>query len=162
MLIAFETNPLKWPGMNEAFLFSFILSTGLALLVIPYSKRRPKGTPTTWGEAMLASVFAFGLMFVAFGIVPDKFIAHADAELGWNKNLIIYGPGDIFKPKALGGNFPFTMSYEAVRDIVVIVIHVWYFGLLIFLWGVWQKRGDGKPGTELATSTFGRPLVKKS
>ena len=21
------------------------------------------------------------------------------------------------------------------------------FGLLIFLWGVWQKRGDGKPGT---------------
>ncbi len=162
MLIAFETNPLKWPGMNEAFLFSFLLSTGLALLVIPYSKRRPKGTPTTWGEAMLASVFAFGLMFVAFGIVPDKFIAHADAELGWNKNLIIYGPGDIFKPKALGGNFPFTMSYEAVRDIVVIVIHVWYFGLLIFLWGVWQKRGDGKPGTELATSTFGRPLVKKS
>ena len=162
MLIAFETNPLKWPGMNEAFLFSFLLSTGLALLVIPYSKRRPKGTPTTWGEAMLASVFAFGLMFVAFGIVPDKFIAHADAELGWNKNLIIYGPGDIFKPKALGGNFPFTMSYEAVRDIVVIVIHVWYFGLLIFLWGVWQKRGDGKPGTELATGTFGRPLVKKS
>ncbi|MGB8861790.1 MAG: hypothetical protein WCC60_21220 [Ilumatobacteraceae bacterium] len=148
--------------LNEAFLFSFILSTGLALLVIPYSKRRPKGTPTTWGEAMLASVFAFGLMFVAFGIVPDKFIAHADADLGWNKNLIIYGPGDILKPKALGGHFPFTMSYEAIRDILVVVIHVWYFGLLIFLWSVWQKRGDGKPSTEVATSTFGRPLVKKS
>ncbi|MEQ1703400.1 MAG: hypothetical protein ABMA25_25110 [Ilumatobacteraceae bacterium] len=148
--------------MNQAFLVSFILTTIGALLVIPYSKRRPKGTPTTWGEAMLASVYVFALMFVAFGIVPDKFIAHADAELGWNKNLIIYGPGDLVKPQAYGGWFPFTMSYEAVRDIVVVVIHVWYFGLLIFLWSVWQKRGDGKPSTELATSTFGRPLVKKS
>jgi len=149
--------------LNEAFLFSFLLTTGLALMVIPYSKRRPKGTPTTWGEAMLASVFTFGVMFIAFGVVPDRFIAHADADLGWNKNLVIYGPGDIFKPKALGGHWPMTMSYEAIRDILVIVIHVWYFGLLIFLWGVWQKRGDGTATSkEVATSTFGRPLVKKS
>jgi hypothetical protein len=162
LLIAFETNVLKWPGMNQAFLFSFILSTVGALLVLPYAKRRPKGTPTSWGEAMLASVYVFGLMFIAFGIVPDKFIAHADAELGWTKNLIIYGPGDIFKPQALGGNFPFTMSYEAIRDIVVVIIHVWYFGLLIFLWSVWQKRGDGTPSKAIATSSFGRPLVKKS
>jgi len=161
LLIAFETNVLKWPGMNEAFLFSFFLTTALALLVIPYAKRRPKGTPTSWGEAMLASVFTFGVMFVAFGVVPHQFIDHADKELGWTKNLIIYGPGDILKPKALGGPFPFTMSYEAIRDIVVVVIHLWYFGLMIFLWHVWQKRGDGKPSTEVATSTFGRPLVKK-
>lgn len=160
MLIAFETNVLKWPGMNQAFLFSFFLTTGLSLLAIPYAKRRPKGTPTSWGEAMLAATYVFGLLFLAFGVVPDRFIAHADAELGWSKNLIIYGPGDILKPKAFGGNFPFTMSYEAVRDIVVIVIHVWYFGLLIFLWSKWQKRGE-TTSTEIATSTFGRPLVKK-
>ncbi len=161
MLIAFETNPLKWPGVNEAFLFSFFLATGLALMAIPYAKRRPKGTPTSWGEAMLASVYAFGTMFIAFGVCPHQFIDHADKELGWTKNLIIYGPGDIFKPKALGGHFPFTMSYEAIRDIVVVMIHVWFFGLMIFLWSKWQKRGDGSPSTEVATSTFGRPLVKK-
>ncbi len=161
MLIAFETNPLKWPGVNEAFLFSFFLATGLALMAIPYAKRRPKGTPTSWGEAMLASVYTFGTMFIAFGVVPHQFIDHADKELGWTKNLIIYGPGGIFKPKALGGHFPFTMSYEAVRDIVVVLIHVWFFGLMIFLWTKWQKRGDGSPSTEVATSTFGRPLVKK-
>ena len=162
LLIAFETNVLKWPGVNVAFLFSFFLSTGLALLAIPYSKRRPKGTPTSWGEAMFASMLVFGIMFIAFGVVPHQFIDHADKELGWSKNMVIYGPFDLLKPKALGGNFPFTMSYEAIRDIVVIVIHLWYFGLLIYLWSVWQKRGDGKPSTELATSTFGRPLVKKS
>ena len=161
MLIAFETNPLKWPGMNVAFLFSFFLSTGMALMAIPYAKRRPKGTPTSWGEAMLASVYVFATMFIAFGVVPHQWIDHSDKNLGWTKNLIIYGPGDIFKPKTLGGHFPFTMSYEAIRDIIVIVIHLWYFGLLIFLWSKWQKRGDAKPGTEVATSTFGRPLVKK-
>jgi hypothetical protein len=147
--------------MNVAFLFSFFLSTGGALLVLPYSKRRPKGAPFSWGEAMLASVYVFGIMFVAFGVVPHQFIDHADKELGWSKNNVIFGPGDIFKPQAYGGWFPFTMSYEAVRDIVVIVIHLWYFGLLIWLWSVWQKRGDAKAGTEVATSTFGRPLVKK-
>jgi hypothetical protein len=161
LLIAFETNPLKWPGMNVAFLFSFFLSTGMALMAIPYAKRRPKGTPTSWGEAMLASVYVFATMFIAFGVVPHQWIDHSDKNLGWTKNLIIYGPGDIFKPKALGGNFPFTMSYEAIRDIIAIVIHLWYFGLLIFLWSKWQKRGDAKPGTEVATSSFGRPLVKR-
>ncbi len=147
--------------MNVAFLFSFFLSTIGALLVLPYAKRRPKGAPVSWGEAMLASVYVFGVMFIAFGVVPHQFIDHADKELGWSKNNVIFGPGDIFKPQAYGGWFPFTMSYEAVRDIVVIVIHLYYFGLLIWLWSAWQKRGQVKAGTEVATSTFGRPLVKK-
>jgi hypothetical protein len=153
---------LTWPGVNMALIFSFLLSTGLALLVIPYSKRRPLDKVTTWGEAMLAAVFAFGVMFIAFGVVPHQWIDHADKDLGWNKAKIIYGPFDIFKPQALGGNFPITMQYEAVRDIVVVLIHVWYFGLVIFLWSVWQKRGKKSTSTEVATSTYGRPLVKKA
>jgi hypothetical protein len=152
---------LRWPGVNQAFLFSFFLSTGLALLVIPYSKRRPVGQKATWGEAMLAAVFAFALLFIAFGVVPHQWIDHADKDLGWNRAKILYGPGGILKPKALGGWFPFTMQYEAIRDIIVVVIHVWYFGLMIYLWGVWQKRGRTAPSTEVATSTYGRPLVKK-
>ena len=53
------------------------------------------------------------------------------------------------------------MSYEAVRDIVVVLIHVWFFGLIIYLWSKWQKRGDAKPGTESPPARYGRPLVKK-
>lgn len=162
MLIAYDWwKPTEWPIWNQAFLFSFFLSTILALLALPYAKRRPKGTPLSWGEAMLAATYAFGVMFIAFGVVPHQYIDYADKNLGWNKSLIIYGPGDILKPQAMGGNFPMTISYEAVRDLVVILLHVWYFGLIIFLWLKWQARGDGKPSTELATSTFGRPLVKK-
>jgi len=145
---------------NQGFLFSFFLSTGLALLAIPYAKRRPVGTPVSWGEAMLAAVFVFGVMFVAFGVVPHQWISHSDSDLLWTRQRIIYGPGDILKPKAFGGHFPTTLTYEAVRDTVVVLIHVWYFGLIIFLWGKWQNRGQVKT-TEVATSTFGRPLVKR-
>ena len=161
MLIAFDTNVLHWPGVNVAFLFSFFLSSGLALLVIPYSKRRPKGTPTSWGEAMLAAVFAFGVMFMAFGVVPHQFIDHADKELGWNKALIIYGPFDLLKPKVLGGPFPFTVSFEAIRDIIVIVIHVYFVGMMMILFAWWQRRGAVKP-REVEVSSYGRPLVKKN
>ena len=146
--------------MNQAFLFSFVATNLLAYLVIVVGKRRPVDRKATWGEAMLASVFVFGLFFIAFGVVPHQFIDHADKELGWSKTNVIYGPGGILKPKALGGWFPFTMSYEAIRDIVAILIHVWYFGLTIWLWSVWQKRGETK-STEVVTSPFGRPLVKK-
>lgn len=147
--------------LNQAFLVSFLGATAMALVALPYAKRRPKGTPTSWGEAMLGAVYAFGVMFLAFGVVPHQFIDHADGNLGWSKGMVIYGPGDILKPKEFGGPFPFTMSYEAIRDIFVVLIHVWYFGLLVFLWGHWQRRGDGAKSTEVATSTFGRPLVKK-
>lgn len=151
----------KWPGVNQAFLFTFVLSSAMALAVIPYAKRRPKGTPVSWGEAMLAAVYAFGTMFLAFGVVPHQWIDHSDRNLGWSKSKIIFGPFDLLKPKANGGHFPFTASYEAIRDIVVVLLHVWYFGLIIYLWNVWQRRGETKPGTEVATSTYGRPLVRK-
>jgi len=162
VLIAYDWwRPSEFPFLNEAFLFTFVLSTILAIAPVFYARRRPKGTPVTWGEAMLASVYVFGTMFLAFGIVPHQWIAHSDSDLLWTKSYIIYGPGDILKPKALGGHFPFTASYEAVRDIVVVLLHVYYFGLIIFLWKVWQVLGDTKPTTEIATSTYGRPLVKK-
>jgi hypothetical protein len=160
VLIAIDI--LKWPGVNAAFLFSFVLSTGMAFAAIPYAKRRPKGTAVSWGEAMLAAVYVFGVMFIAFGVVPHQWIDHADKDLEWSKSKLIYGPFDLLKPKSRGGNFPFDASYEAIRDTVVVILHVWYFGLILVLWKVWQGRGDAKPSTAIATSTYGRPLVKKA
>jgi hypothetical protein len=154
-------NILKWPGVNQAFLFSFIVTTALALASIPFGKRRPKGTPTTWGEAMLGCVYAFFVWFLAFGVVPHQFIDHADKNLGWRKDKLLNGPFDILKAKVNGGHFPFTLSYEALRDIIVVLIHVYFIGLQIFIFVAWQKRGD-KVSTEVETSSYGRPLVRKS
>ena len=163
-MLAFNwANPLEGyniPGMNTAFLTSLIVSTVLTLLVIPYGRRRPKGTSLSWGEAMFAAVYAFGVMFLAFGVVPHQWIDHADKDLGWDRTNIIYGPGGILRPQTAGGWNPITLQYEAVRDTVVVLLHVYYFGLLIFIWNWWQKRGDEAP-KELPTSTYGRPLVRK-
>jgi hypothetical protein len=152
---------LKWPGMNQAFLFSLFVTLALTFAVIPYGKRRPPGQPLSWGDAMLGATYTFAVLFLAFGVVPHQWISHADADLGWASDRYVYGPGDILKAKAQGGNFPFTISYQAVRDIIVIVIHVVFFGIMLWLWSWWQKRGQTKPA-ELETSTYGRPLVKKA
>jgi len=151
---------LRWPGMNQAFLFSFIITTALALVIIPVGKRRPADRKATWGEAMFGSAYAFFVLFLAFGVVPHQWIDHADKDLGWRKDKIIFGPFDLLKPQELGGPFAFTISYEAVRDIIVIVIHAFYIGLMIYLFVWWQKRGEQKPKA-LPTSTYGRPLVRK-
>ena len=155
---------LSWPGVNQALIFSLLLSTALALVAIPVAKRRPVGTPLTWGGAMVASVYAFGVMFVAFGVVPHQWVDHADKDLGWNRAKLLFGPFDIVKPQAFGGWFPMTLQYEALRDIVVVLIHVYYFALMIFLWVFWQNRGKraATASTAVVTSTYGRPLVKKA
>lgn len=151
---------LRWPGFNQAFLVALIGSTLLTLAVIPYGKRRPADKKASWGEAMIASTYAFGVMFLAFGVTPNQFIDHADQDLGWDRANIVHGPFGILRPDSEGGWNPITLQYEAVRDIVVVVIHVYFFALLLFVWAWWQKRGQ-TTAKELETSTYGRPLVKK-
>ena len=153
---------LEWPGVSVPFLTSFVASLVLTFIVIPYGKRRPVGKPLTWGEGMLAGTYAFGVMFLAFGIVPHQWIDHADKNLGWSKDNIIYGPGGILKPEAEGGWLPLTLQYEAIRDTVVVLLHVIFFGLIIYIWHWWQSRGKVPATTEIETSSYGRPLVKKS
>ncbi len=150
--------------MNQAFLFSFVLSNLLALVAIPLARRRPVGTPVSWGEAVFGATYAFGVMFLAFGVVPHQWIDHADKDLGWTRARVLYGPGGVFRSQAEGGWFPFTLQYEAVRDIIVVLLHVWFFALLIFLWIYWQNRGKraAAASTAVATSTYGRPLARKA
>jgi hypothetical protein len=155
-------DPLEWPGVNMAFLAAFFGSLLLTFAAIPYGKRRPIGTPTSWGEAMLGATYAFFVMFLAFGVVPHQWIDHADKNLGWSRDKIVYGPGGILKPQSVGGWNPITLQYEAIRDIVVVVLHVIFFALIIYIWNWWQTRGQTKPGTDIETSTFGRPLVRKA
>jgi preprotein translocase subunit SecG len=151
---------LTWPGFNQAFIVSFIASVALSMAIVWYGRRRPKGTPTTWGEAMLASTYVFGVLFLAYGILPHQFIDHADKNLGWSRDKTIFGPGGILKPTSAGGWNPITLQYEAVRDTLVVLLHALFFGLHMWIAVWWQKRGDSVT-KELPTSSYGRPLVKK-
>ena len=137
-----------------AFLTSLVITVGITVAVMLYGKRRPVGTPITWGEAMFGSMVVFAAIFLIYGVVPHQWLAYADNELGWRKDKIVFGPGDILD-KAL----PFTLTYEAIRDFIAAGIYIVALGVQIALWAMWQNRGKSKP-KEIETSAFGRPLVK--
>ena len=151
-----------------AFIASLLVTGALVLLLRPAAKRYPIGTPYSWGEAMVASTYAFFLMFWVYGVVPHLWLTWADNELSWRPDALLYQyewPGGItlgfFEPAALEGWFPVTVNMLHIRDIVAVLIYVAFLAGQIALWAWWQQRGEKVVTTDLATSDFGRPLVKK-
>ena len=148
------------PGLNVAFLFSLFLTLAMTAGAIWYGTKRPVGKPLTWAEAMIGSVYVFTVFFLAYGVVPHQWLTHADNELNWRPDKLLTGPtiGD----KGIVEYLPFEITYQVVRDIVVVGIYAVLFGANLYLWSWWQKRGKKKPATaELTASTYGRPLVRK-
>ena len=151
-----------------AFLSSvIILILGVAICLY-VGRRRPIGTPVTWGEAAVAGTFTFALMLLAYGIVPHQWLSFADNTLLWRPDKLLVGissAGVVWgkNAKTLGGTGRIIINYQAIRDIVATVIYVVGLGGQIYLWSVWQKRGRKKPGdVESATSRFGRPVLRKA
>lgn len=54
---------------------------------------------------------------------------------------------------------PFTVSYQAVRDVIAAVIYIVFLLVQGFLWTWWQRRGVVKP-KQIPRSAYGRPLLK--
>jgi hypothetical protein len=151
-----SVNPFQWPPpfLNVAFSISMIALLLCVAIVVLYAKRRPAGTPVSWGEALVAAVFLFGTMFLAYGIVPHQFLAYADNQLRWRSDKIVMGPSNVIKDYV-----PFVVSYQAIRDILASGLYIVFLGVQGFLWTWWQRRGQVKPKA-LPTSAFGRPLLK--
>ncbi len=150
-----------------AFISSvIILVLGIAICLY-VGRRRPVGTPVTWGEAVVAGSFVFGLMLLAYGVVPHQWLNYADNELLWRPDKLLVGISSAGvewgnDAKNLGGTGRILINYQAIRDIVATVIYVVALGGQMYLWSVWQKRGRKKPGdVEAATSRFGRPVLRK-
>ena len=64
-----------------AFTTSCLVLIAISAIGVWYGKRRPVGTPLTWGEAMVAAVYVFFVMFWAYGVVPHLWLAWADGDL---------------------------------------------------------------------------------
>src|SRR5688500_12872698 len=131
----------------------------IAVCVVVAQRRQP-GTPLTWGEAFVAAVYMFGLMMLVYGIVPNQWLLYADTELQWRKDAF-------FDPFGKGGLFPWergqiTFPKEALRDIIATGIYGVALVAHAKAWLWWQRRGQAKPSTDLDTSAFGRPLVRKA
>jgi hypothetical protein len=137
-----------------AFVTSVLVSVVLIGGGVLAMKHRPADKPTTWGEAMVGAVYTFGTIFWVFGVVPHQWILWADSGLGWTVDKFLVGPGEILD------NLPFVIPYSALRDIVVVLIHVVYVAAALIFAAAWQRRGQAEPAPEPSTSDYGRPLVK--
>ena len=144
-----------------AFITTLVILVLLIIPVFPYAKRRPVGTPITWGEAILAGTYVFFILFWIYGVVPHQFLTWVQNELGWRADKGFIGPGGILKPQSRGGWFPFDINWLQIGDLIVVHIYVFFVAVQCVLWAKWQRRGQ-TTSTEVATSTFGRPLVKKA
>lgn len=167
-----------------AFLSSLIALFALCGLVPAFAKRRPVGTPVTWGEAIVAAVFIFGVMFLAYGIVPHQFLNWADSELKWRPDAFgipvgWFGKDGFLGSRGLGnsrnvlfgdgikffGRGRVLINKETIRDIVAATIYIIFLGGQISLWSQWQNRGkkaEAKLKAIPSSSTYGRPLVKRA
>ncbi|MCB0997635.1 MAG: hypothetical protein KDB21_21235 [Acidimicrobiales bacterium] len=156
------TEDRKWPFLNVAFCVSWIIALVLTAIILEYARRRPAGTPVSWGEAALGSVFVFALMFWIYGVVPHQWLTFADNELNWRADRDLVGPEFGFTDGKgfLAWVLPFKLTYLVVRDIIAVTIYGLALAGNIAIWSVWQNRGK-QPATSVEESRFGRPLVRE-
>jgi len=134
----------------------------IGLIIVFILMRRPKpDRPATWSECLAGAVGVFGLMTLGFAVVPHEWITFSDKYLQWGTTKFLVHSGQ----EILFFKFPFDITYKALSDVIVVLIYGVVFGLALFLFVAWQKRGQEKeaPAEEAPRkSRFGRPLRRRS
>ncbi len=85
-MIAIDVLKMAWcqPGVHRVSSWR----PGLSLAVDSVRKASSPGQAGVWGEAMIGSTYAFGVLFLTYGILPHQWIDHADKNLGWSKDKL--------------------------------------------------------------------------
>ena len=134
----------------------------IGLIIIMVLMRRPKSErPATWAQCMAGAVGTFAMFALAYAIVPHEWITFADKYLQWGTTKFLVRSGQ----EVLFVKFPFDINMKAISDIIATGIYVVMFGLNLFLFAMWQKRGvemAETPDAPPKTSRFGRPLRRKA
>ena len=163
--------PTGFPVRLEFFVALFAFIAGLALIFF-VGRRRPPGTPLTWGEALVSATFVFGVLLLGYGVIPNEWLKWADNQLLWRPDRIwfaistklpVFFTGSNAAVEAAAGRGRIIVSFQALRDIIAATIYILMLAAQVWLWIAFQKRGRKPATTEVArTSTFGRPVVKRA
>ena len=155
-----------------SFIASLIITGLLIAVIVREARRRVPGTPLTWGEAFVAATVLFALMLMIYGIVPDQFLRWADGPLAWRSDKIGIpmgplpggGADNLLFDKGIefGGRGRIIITAQVLRDIIVAGMYVVFLVLQFMGWIWWQNRGKKKPQAAIATSAYGRPLLRQS
>jgi hypothetical protein len=145
-----------------AFVGAVLISILLTASIFWFAKRRPVGTPLSWGEAMLAATYSFFGLFWVYGVVPHHWLTWSENELGWRPDKYLAGPSGTGSLREI----PFNVSYQTLSHTIAVLIYGVYLGLHVALWAVWQGRGDKverrRKALEEKTTAYGRPLARKA
>jgi hypothetical protein len=160
------------------FVTSVIVTLLLFGVVIFEARRRPPGSHLSWGEALAAGLFIFGMLLMIYGVVPDRFLKWADGDLKWRSDKIgiPLGPFGHYLHEwfgigtnnllwhngiKFGGRGKIVFTAQDMRDIIATLIYGIALGAQIGLWLWWQRRGRKADRAALEqSSAYGRPLVR--
>ncbi|MFZ4514792.1 MAG: hypothetical protein ACOYN3_00560, partial [Acidimicrobiia bacterium] len=146
---------------------TLIIWAGLAVLaawgLFLCATRSPEVHETTWAEAFIGATGVFALMAFGYGNVPHEWITFADSYLLWSADKNVFSPQKIFTVFGFDVFFPpFTMSYLALRDLIVVVMYGALIVVNVVLFLKWQKRNavpaEGATEKTKRFSRFGRPV----
>ena len=57
-----------------AFGFAIFLTLAMTGVLYLWGKRRPVGSPLTWGEAFVGGLFVFAWFVVLYGVLPNAWL----------------------------------------------------------------------------------------
>ena len=152
-----------------ASVIATVALTGIAFLVL---RRRPPGTPLTWGEAFVGAVFVWAILLLAYAIVPHQFITMCDKDFGWRSDAFGVPTGPFWNLPGIRrhnlweqgvtffGHGRLLVNEQTVRDIIVSNIYIVALVAHVKLWLIAQDRGQ-KKAEVVPLSPYGRPLVRK-
>ena len=156
-----------------AFFATVIVDVALVVGAMLYLRRRPKGTPLTWGEAFAGATYIFAIFYLSYAMVPHQFITMCDKDFGWRSDVFGIPTGPFHNLPGIRrhnlwangitffGNGRLMVNEQTVRDIIVTNIYGVAFVTHFKLWALAQRRGD--KGAEVTpVSPYGRPLVRKA
>ena len=154
---------LPWMRPAGRLILASVLLLILLAITFALMKRPKPDRAATWSECMVGAVGVFAMMTLAYAVIPHEWITFSDKYLQWDTTVFVFRNNQkmLFFP----WNWPFNFDKHNVRDIIAVVLYLAFFGLNLFLFSAWQKRGQEKPEGEAAkprTSRFGRPLRRRA
>ena len=141
---------LPWMRPAGRLIWSVVLFLIGLIVILALMRREKPDRPATWAECIAGAVGVFGMMTLAYGVIPHEWITFSDKYLQWDTTVFVFRNNQkmLFFP----WNWPFSFDKHNVRDIIVVAIYGIAIGLNVGLFVAWQnarpgeaRDGDGDP-----------------
>ncbi|MGQ0826189.1 MAG: hypothetical protein ACT4OX_14360 [Actinomycetota bacterium] len=124
-----------WRPAGRLIWSSLVLLIGIAIAA--YWLRRPKRSsePATWAATIIGAIAVYGLMALAYGVVPHEWLTFASAHLNWGKDTFI-----LTEDQFAANLPPLDVPKYVLADLVAVHLYVVFAVINIKMFAAWQQR----------------------